>query len=207
MALYGWQPTLTPSKIARNVPEADDLTNAMQHQWEEVAAALRQSKQKLTEGQETEVPISFEIGEEAWLDAKNINLKTKSDKLTERRLGPFKVSEKISDRAYRLELPKTMRVHDVFYVGLLLKVKRNELQAWENRPPPITVDGEEEYKVEGIMDSRESKGNWEYLIKWKGYGPEESTWEPKANLKNAAKHLKKYEKVLRQKSLDAAKGL
>jgi hypothetical protein len=168
MALYGWQPTLTPSKIATNVPEADKLTNAMQHQWEEVAAALRQSKQRLTEGQETEVPISFEIGEEAWLDAKNINLKTKSDKLTERHLGPFKVLEKISDQAYRLELPKTMRVHDVFYVGLLSKVKRNKLQAWENQPPPITVDGEEEYKVKGIMDSRETKGKWEYLIKWKG---------------------------------------
>jgi hypothetical protein len=157
--------------------------------------------------QDQEVPVTFEIREEAWLDAKNVNLKTKSDKLTERRLGPFKVIEKILDRAYRLELPKTMRIHDVFYVGLLSKVKRNELQAWENRPPPITVDGEEEYKVKGIMDSRENKGNWEYLVKWKGYGPEESTWEPKSNLKNAAKHLKKYEKLLRQKSLDAAKGL
>ncbi|CCO35258.1 Transposon Ty3-G Gag-Pol polyprotein AltName: Full=Gag3-Pol3 [Rhizoctonia solani AG-1 IB] len=207
MALYGWQPTLTPSNVETNVPEANDLANAIKKQWEEVAAALRQSKQRLTGNQETDVPITFEIGEEAWLDAKNVNLKTKSDKLTEQRLGPFKVIEKISDRAYRLELPKTMRIHNVFYVGLLSKVKRNELQAWENRPPPITVDGEEEYEVEGIMDSHENKGKWEYLVKWKGYGPEESTWEPKANLKNAAKHLKKYENILRQKSLDAAKGL
>ncbi|CCO34838.1 Retrotransposable element Tf2 155 kDa protein type 1 [Rhizoctonia solani AG-1 IB] len=207
MALYGWQPALTPSNVATNVPEANDLADTIQKQWEEVAAALRQSKARLTQGKNTEIPLSFEVGEEAWLDAKNINLKTKSDKLTERRLGPFKVTEKISDHAYRLELPKTMRVHDVFYVGLLSKVKRNELQAWENRPPPITVDGEEEYEVEGIMDSRETKGKWEYLIKWKGYGPEESTWEPKANLKNAAKHLKKYEEILRKKSLNAAKGL
>jgi hypothetical protein len=100
-----------------------------------------------------------------------------------------------------------MKVHNVFYVGLLSNVKRNKLQAWENRPPPITVDGEEEYKVKGIMDSRETKGKWEYLIKWKGYGPEESTWEPKANLKNTAKHLKKYKEILRKKSLNAAKGL
>ncbi|CCO33385.1 hypothetical protein BN14_07460 [Rhizoctonia solani AG-1 IB] len=179
---------LTPSNVATNVPEANKLADNIQRQWEEIAAALRQSKTRLTEGQDTEVPISFEIGEEAWLNAKNINLKTKSDKLTEQRLGPFKV-------------------HNVFYVGLLSKVKRNELQAWENQPPPITVDGEEEYKVEGIMDLRETKGKWEYLIKWKGYGPEESTWEPKANLKNAAKHLKKYEEILRKKSLNTTKGL
>ncbi|CCO36381.1 Retrotransposable element Tf2 155 kDa protein type 2 [Rhizoctonia solani AG-1 IB] len=207
MALYGWQPALTPSNVETNVPEANDLANTIKKQWEEVAAALCQSKSRLIEGQNQEVPVSFEVGEEAWLDAKNVNLKTKSNKLTEQRLGPFKVTEKISDQAYCLELPETMRIHNVFYVGLLSKVKRNELQAWENRPPPITVDGEEEYEVEGIMDSRETKGKWEYLIKWKGYGPEESTWEPKANLKNTAKHLKKYKKILRQKSLDAAKGL
>ncbi|CEL59046.1 hypothetical protein RSOLAG1IB_12248 [Rhizoctonia solani AG-1 IB] len=175
MALYGWQPTLTPSNVKTNVPEANDLADTIQKQWEEVASALRQSKSQLVEGQNQEVPISFEVGEEAWLDAKNVNLKTKSDKLTERRLGPFKVIEKISDRAYCLELLDTMKVHNVFYAGLLSKVKRNKLQAWENRPPPITVDGEEEYEVEGIMDSRENKGKWEYLVKWKGYGPEEST--------------------------------
>jgi hypothetical protein len=168
MALYGWQPPLTPSNVATNVPEPNNLADNIQKQLEEVASALRQSKTCLTEGQIVEVPISLEIGEEAWLDAKNINLKTKSNKLTERCLGPFKVTEKISDQAYRLELPKTMRVHNVFYVGLLSKVKHNKLQAWENRPPPITVEGEEEYKVEGIMDSRETRGKWEYLIKWKG---------------------------------------
>ncbi|CCO31928.1 hypothetical protein BN14_05980 [Rhizoctonia solani AG-1 IB] len=180
--------------MENNVPEANELANAIEKQWEEVAAALRQSKQRLTGNQEADVPITFEVGEEAWLDAKNVNLKTKSDKLMEQRLGPFKVTEKISNRAYHLELPETMCIHDVFYVGLLSKVKQNKLQAWENRPSPITMDGEEEYKVEGIMDSRETKGKWEYLIKWKGYGPEESTWEPKANLKNAAKHLKKYKR-------------
>jgi hypothetical protein len=72
-----------------------------------------------------------------------------------------------------------MRIPNIFYVGLLSKVKRNKQQAWENRPPPITVDGEEECKVEGIMDCKEEKGKWFYLIKWKGYGPKESTWEPK----------------------------
>ncbi|CCO34623.1 hypothetical protein RSOLAG1IB_09414 [Rhizoctonia solani AG-1 IB] len=207
MALYGWQPTLTPSNVATDVLEANKLANTIQKQWEEVAATLHQSKSQLVEGQDTEVTISLEIREEAWLDTKNINLKTKSNKLTEQRLGPFKVMEKISDCAYRIELPKTLKIHNVFYVGLLSKVKHNELQARENCPPPITVNGEEEYKVEGIMHSKEDKGKWYYLVKWKGYQPEESTWEPKENLKNAAKHLKNYKKILRSKSLDAAKGL
>ncbi|CEL61536.1 hypothetical protein RSOLAG1IB_10109 [Rhizoctonia solani AG-1 IB] len=195
MALYSWQPTLTPSNIATNVPEANELVDNIQKQWEEIAAALRQSKLQWIEGQNTEVPISFEVGEEAWLDAKNISLKTKSGGLTKCCLRPFKVTKIISNCACCLELPKTMRVHNVFYVGLLSKVKHNKLQAWENQPPPITVAREEEYEVKGIMDSQETKGKWEYLIKWKGYGPEESTWEPKANLKNAAKHLKNMKRL------------
>ncbi|CCO37033.1 Chromodomain Y-like protein Short=CDY-like [Rhizoctonia solani AG-1 IB] len=101
-----------------------------------------------------------------------------------------------------------MRIHNIFYVGLLSKVKKDDTRKWENRPPLVTVDGEEEYIVEGIMDSRETKkGKWEYLVKWKGYGPEESTWEPRENLKNARKFLSEYKKSLKKKALDAAKAL
>ncbi|CCO34727.1 Retrotransposable element Tf2 155 kDa protein type 3 [Rhizoctonia solani AG-1 IB] len=65
MALYGWQPALTPSKVETNVPEANDLANAIEKQWEEIAAALRQSKSRLAGNQDQEVPVTFEIGEEA----------------------------------------------------------------------------------------------------------------------------------------------
>ncbi|CEL53446.1 hypothetical protein RSOLAG1IB_11378 [Rhizoctonia solani AG-1 IB] len=44
MALYGWQPALTPSNVETNIPEANDLANTIKRQWEEVAAALHQSK-------------------------------------------------------------------------------------------------------------------------------------------------------------------
>ncbi|KAF8750132.1 Chromo (CHRromatin Organization MOdifier) domain [Rhizoctonia solani] len=152
-------------------------------------------------------PTAFKIGEEAWLDAKNINLKTLSPKLTEQRLGPFRVIEKISNWAYRLELPPTMRVHNVFYIGLLSKVKRDKKRNFKNHPPPVTVDGEEEYEVEGITDAKERDGKWFFRVKWKGYGPEENTWEPWENLKNRGKILKKYEEDMKKKALSAAKAL
>ncbi|KAF8747922.1 hypothetical protein RHS01_11178 [Rhizoctonia solani] len=73
-ALYGWEPTLTPSNVPTDVPEADDLAKSMEAQWREVEAALRQSKSQMVAG-ETGTPVEFEVGEEAWLDAKNVNLK------------------------------------------------------------------------------------------------------------------------------------
>ncbi|KAF8748454.1 Chromo (CHRromatin Organization MOdifier) domain [Rhizoctonia solani] len=143
-ALYGWEPTLTPSNVPTDVPEADELAQTMEAQWKEVESALRQAKQRMTAG-ESGSPMEFEIGEEAWLDAKNVNLKTLSPKLTEQRLGPF-------------------------------KVKRDDKRAFKNRPPPVTVDGEEEYEVEGITDAEERNGKWFFRVKWKGYGSEENTW-------------------------------
>ncbi|QRW23208.1 Retrotransposable element Tf2 protein [Rhizoctonia solani] len=205
-ALHGWEPSLTPSNVPTDVPEADDMASQMESQWREIEAALQQSKTRMTAG-ETGEPISFEVGEEAWLDAKNVKLKTLSPKLTEQQLGPFKITEKISDRAYRLELPPSMRIHNVFYVGLLSKVKRDNKRAFENRPPPVTVDGEEEYEVEGIVDMENRNREWFFRVKWKGYGSEENTWEPRENLKNAKKILKKFEKEMKEKALGAAKAL
>ncbi|KAF8752525.1 Chromo (CHRromatin Organization MOdifier) domain [Rhizoctonia solani] len=188
-ALYGWESTLTPSNIPTNIPEADDLATQIDAQWQEIEAALQQSKTCMTAG-ETGEPMEFKVGEEAWLDAKNMKLKTLSSKLTKQCLGPFKITENISNQAHCLELPASMRIHDVFYVGLLLKVKQDNKCAFENCPPPVTVDREEEYKVKGIMDMEERNGKWFFRVKWKGYGSKENTWEPQENLKNTGKFLK-----------------
>ncbi|QRW21771.1 Retrotransposable element Tf2 protein [Rhizoctonia solani] len=178
----------------------------MEIQWKEVESALRQSKQQLVNREEGN-PTEFEIGEEAWLNAKNVSLKTLSPKLTEQCLGPFKVIEKISNQAYCLELPSTMRIHNVFYVGLLSKVKRDKKCAFENCPPPVTVDREEEYKVKGITDAEERNRKWFFQVKWKGYGSKQNTWEPQENLKNTKKILKEYKKEMKKKALGTAKAL
>ncbi|QRW17561.1 Retrotransposable element Tf2 protein [Rhizoctonia solani] len=205
-ALYGWEPTLTPSNVPMDVPEANNLAQTMETQWKEVELALWQSKSQMTAGEEGS-PLEFQIGEEVWLNAKNVNLKTLSPKLTEQRLGPFKVTKKISDCAYQLELPPTMRIHNIFYVGLLSKVKRDDKCTFENHPPPVTVDREKEYKVEGITDMEERNSKWFFRVKWKGYRSKENTWESWENLKNAGEILKKYKEEMRKKALGTAKAL
>ncbi|QRW21941.1 Retrotransposable element Tf2 protein [Rhizoctonia solani] len=204
--LYGWEPNLTPSNIPTDVPEADDLAQTMEAQWREVEAALQQSKTQMS-ARESGSPIKFEIGEKAWLDTKNVKLKTLSPKLTKQHLGPFKVTKRISNWAYCLQLPPSMSIHDVYYVGLLSKVKRDNKCIFENCPPPVTVDGEEEYEVKGITDVEECEGKWYFRVKWKGYRLEENTWEPQENLKNTKNLLEKDKKEMKKKALGAAKAL
>ncbi|KAF8751627.1 hypothetical protein RHS01_08519 [Rhizoctonia solani] len=131
--VYGQNPVMNPSNIPANVPEADNVADTLAREWREAESALRLSKEQMTRNQGT-VP-EYSIGEKVWLDGKNIELRTNSNKLDPKRLGPFKILEKISSHAYRLELPETLKIHDVFYVGLLSKSHESPSQPFPEQPP------------------------------------------------------------------------
>ena len=66
-------------------------------------------------------------------------------------------------------------------------------------PPPELVDGEEEYEVEAVLDSRWHKvgrglQDLQYLVKWKGYNDSHNSWEPLVNLKEAKRSITAFHK-------------
>ena len=70
-----------------------------------------------------------------------------------------------------------MKDHLVFHVSLLEPAFSDPLPGQRNTPPPpIIVDGEEEWLVENIVSSCIRHRKLQYLVKWTGYN--ELTWEP-----------------------------
>lgn len=77
-------------------------------------------------------------------------------------LGPFPVELVINPVAYCLTLPTWMCIHPVFHWSLLMLV---------------LVQGQLEYEVVLIVESRVFRECLQYLVDWKGYGPEDMFWE------------------------------
>ena len=89
------------------------------------------------------------------MDARNIKTRRPSAKLDHRRLGPYEVIESVGASAVRLRLPATVQIHPVFHVSLLEHAAEDPNPGQIAPPPPaVIVDGEEEWEVETIPDSR-----------------------------------------------------
>ena len=70
----------------------------------------------------------FQIGDEVWLLRGHIQTTRPSSKLDFKRLGRFKIIEKISSYTYKLYLPASMKCHPVFHVSLLEPTVSNPLK-------------------------------------------------------------------------------
>src|SRR5690606_22130459 len=84
----------------------------------------------------------------------------------------------------------------VFHVSLLHPYHKNNIDNRSPPPPsPITVNDENEFEVERILDSRIRYRKLQYLIEWKGYGPNERTWEPLSNLTHCSSLLRRFHRL------------
>lgn len=196
---YGMHPvtpvTLEAIKLSKS-PAASQWTQDMISTLNQAKLHLQHAKDRQKSYADAHrTDISFKVGDQVLLSTTNLTPKTGNRKLYPRFLGPFPVTHVVNDVAYRLELPPSMKIHPVLHVSLL---KPYHSSGTVQPPPPLTIDGEDEYIVEEILQSRTVKSGKrtkeEYLIKWQGYGYEHCTWEPLANLTHCADILNAFRK-------------
>ncbi len=126
----------------------------------------------------------FPIGSEVYVLAKHIRSTRPTPKFSETYLGPFKVIERPGTLSYKLQLPKYLSlIHPVFHVSQLEPRTPNVIPGRIQDPePPIIIEGEEEYDVAEILDSkmdrRFKRSPLRYYVRWAGYEgtDEEFSW-------------------------------
>lgn len=138
---------------------------------------------------------TYREGENVWLETTNLKLNRPSKKLAERRLGPFKIIQKIGNSSYKLQLPSSWKsIHSTFNESLLTPYVEASFKS-QKKPkplPPDLIEGEKEYEIENIHDSRKKGRGIQFLIHWKGYPSEEDSWEPRRHLDHAKKLLQDF---------------
>jgi len=163
--LLGYRPVLHPNQdILTNNQTAERRLETLHQKRAQAIAAINEA------ANQGHMPVEhFKEGDQVWLEATNLKLPYHTPKLAPRRQGPFRVNEVISPVAYRLGLPPSWGIHDVFHASLLLPYRETTAHGPNfTRPPPDLVEDEEEYEVEAIVNHRRygRQHQLQYLIKW-----------------------------------------
>jgi transposase InsO family protein len=191
------------STRATRIEATSEMIERLQSIFEEAMAAMgdAQGVQKEQADRKRRAE-EFEVDDLVWLSSVNIRIPAfegpNAEKVKPRWIGPFRITDKLSNITYRLELPTSWKIHPVFHISKLRRYVESPEEfgpRGDTRPPGIVgEDGELEYEVEEIMrHKRIGKHDW-YLVKWEGYPIEESSWEPVEHLVNAQQALRDFER-------------
>jgi len=202
---FGYRPRLPWDWERRSDPAAASSPRERLNQEEAQAFARRaysawawaientkqaQKRQQAQANQSRREP-DFGPGDLVWLVDPPWRSSRPSPKLDWRKHGPYRILGK-EGHSYRLELPPSIRAHPVFHAEKLRKAAEDPLPGQEpERPPPLEVDGEQEYEVDEILASRLHYGKLQYRVSWKGWDPDPE-WYPASDFKNAARKLQDY---------------
>jgi len=113
--------------------------------------------------------VDYEIESKMFLNERNIVTARSFKKLDDKMLDSF-TNLDLVDSSYKLKLPESMRVHDVFHPDLLRPAVDDLLPDQKNEPSgSIVVNDEDEWEIDDILNSRRYRRRLQYRVKWNDY--------------------------------------
>ena len=151
----------------------------------------QQHYQKSAYARQSSAP-DFKVGDKVFVKAQFFRTTRPSKKLSEKYLGPYKIISQPGTLSFTLHLPESMHsVHPVFHVSMLEPATSNTFsERIQPAPAPVIIDGEPEYEISWIVDSKIDR-RWVckllYKVIWLGYEDtgDESEWIPATELTHA----------------------
>jgi len=89
----------------------------------------------------------YKVGDLVMLSTKDLKYQMvgrRTEKLTERFVGPYRVKEIISSNAVKLELPSTVKIHLVVNVSRVRRYVGQVKGQRKEQLAPVIIEGEEE---------------------------------------------------------------
>jgi hypothetical protein len=196
--LYGDQPRLPLDVVADSLLPSSRVP-AAQDRLEKMQEALRFVRQQLGIAQQRQADnanrsrreMRVTVGDKVMLSTEGLQLRGFSNKLCSRFIGPFQVSEVVNSNAIRLSLPPQLQaLHPVFNISRLKSYVASaerfgtRPQRFDRPPPEAEKDsnGDSLWEVDKILACKRIGRGKKYLVSWKGYPPEENTWEPRSSI-------------------------
>jgi len=136
---------------------------------EEAKAALEKAQEKMNkyaDRKRGEVD-EYRVGDLVMLSTKDLKYQMagrRTEKLTERFIGPYKVKKIISANAVELELPSTIRIYPVVNVSRIYRYIGQVEGQKKEQPAPVIIEGEEEWEVKRILNKQWIRGKDKYLV-------------------------------------------
>ena len=194
--MFRYQPPALPTLFRETeIPELDERLRLLEEIRKEALAAHEIARERMYARIKSDFK-PFTLGQKVWLEARN--LKTMyNKKIKPKREGPFPIAEVLGPITYRLTLPRSWKIHDIFHAILLMLYKQTDVHGPTHpKPPPDLVEGQEEYEVDHIKRHCCIRGGKvRYLVHWKGYDNTKDTWEEEDNLEHAQEALQEYKQL------------
>jgi len=178
--------------IQRRQTKPAEMTQLHESLRNEMVAA--QLRQKEYYDQRRKPDPNIQSGDMVWLLPCNIKTTRPSKKLDYKKIGPFKVLAKIGRSAYKLTLPPSMAIHKTFHISLIEPYQETRFPSQiKEPPPPQPIEGEDEYELDEIIESRLHYNKLQYRDKCKEHSPEhDHVWYPAENFNHAEHAVQRF---------------
>src|SRR5258705_608036 len=147
------EPNVQVSSIGAQcfISDLDDLHTELKQS----IAKAQECYQKYADEHRSLAPL-LKIGDQVYVKAKYFCTTRPSKKLSKKNLGPYEVIAIPRSHSFTLHLLDHFRsVHPVFHISQLEPAQPDPFpQCAEPPPPPVEIDGDIEYEVSEILDSK-----------------------------------------------------
>ena len=105
---FGRHPWKGDLVVQTEIPRVEEFLTGMKKSWEQVTKAMKEAQKVMKKqfDKKRQNPQGLKIGDNVWLENKNIHSNQPSKKLDNKRYEPFRISKDIGLGAFQLELPE-----------------------------------------------------------------------------------------------------